>query len=368
MNTGPVGVAIIGAGVISKQYLDNLTQFPDIRVCAVTDLHPEVAKARAEEYGIATHGSPGLALEHPEAEIIVNLTIPTAHVDIDSAAVRAGKHVFSEKPIALDRDSARCLLREADEAGLRVGCAPDTFLGAGLQTARRIIMRGDIGEPLSALTLFQTAGPEAWHPNPTFLFKNGAGPLFDIGPYYFTALAQCLGGFRRVVGISSRARTTRVVQAGPRAGEVFDVEVPTQVNVLAELDGGLSSSSILSWDSPRSRTGVIEITGTEAVLSLPDPDFFDGTLRICRKGGDWEDIPTSGPTHGRGLGVLDMARSIRAGEPHRASGHLAYHVLDTMLSIEQAAEANSFVDIASCAPATSPLPQEWVATDATLSG
>ena len=367
MNTGPVGVAIVGAGVISKQYLDNLTEFPDIQVLVVADLHPEVAKARADEYGIATYGPPELALEDPEVEIIVNLTIPAAHVEIDKAAIRAGKHVFSEKPIALDRVSAQTLLREADEAGVRMGCAPDTFLGAGLQTARRVISRGDIGVPLTALSLFQTPGPEGWHPNPAFLFKHGAGPLFDIGPYYLTALAQCFGSFRRVAGLGSRSRATRVIGSGPKTGEVFDVEVPTHVSVLAQFDGGVSSTSIISFDSPRIRTGFVEITGTEAVLSVPDPDFFDGKLRICRTGDDdWMDIPTTGPTNGRGIGVLDLARSIRAGVPHRASGQLAYHVLDTMACIEESVESATYVDVASSAPESAPVPEEWAPNAATL--
>jgi predicted dehydrogenase len=369
LNTGPVGVAIIAAGVISKQYLDNLTQFPDIRVCMVADLHQDVAKARADEYGIAAYGTPELALEHEDVEIVVNLTIPTAHVEVDLAAIRAGKHVFSEKPIALDRDCARAVLNEADEAGLRVGCAPDTFLGAGLQSARRAIMRGDIGVPLTALSLFQSHGPEVWHPNPAFLFKHGAGPLFDIGPYYLTALAQCLGRFRRVAAVGSQSRATRVIRSGPRSGEVFDVDVPTHVSVLAEFDGGVSSTSIISFDSPRVRTGLVEITGTEAVLSVPDPDFFDGNLRICRTGdNDWIDIPTTGPTNGRGIGVLDMARSIRGGVPHRASGELAYHVLDTMASIEQAVDSGCHVDVASTAPVTLPIPEDWAPNSATLFG
>ena len=369
MNTAPVGVAIIGAGVISKQYLDNLTQFPDIQVCMVTDLHPEVAKARAHEYGIATYGPPELALKHPDVEIIVNLTIPTAHVEIDLAAIRAGKHVFSEKPIALDRVSAQTLLKQADEAGLRVGCAPDTFLGAGLQTARRAIMRGDIGVPLTALTLFQTHGPDLWHPNPAFLFRHGAGPLFDIGPYYLTALAQCLGSFRRVAGVGSQSRATRVIRSGPKAGEAFDVEVPTHVSVLAQFDSGVSSTSILSFDSPRVRTGFVEITGSEAVLSVPDPDYFDGKLRICRTDDDdWIEIPTTGATNGRGIGVLDMARSIRGGLPHRASGQLAYHVLDTMASIQEAVNTGCHVDVVSSAPETLPIPEDWAPNTATLVG
>lgn len=184
MSRGPVGVAVIGAGVICKQYLDNLTTFPDLKAHAIADLLPEAARARAEEYGIAEHGAPELAIDDPDVQIIVTLTVPAAHVEVATAAVRAGKRVWSEKPFAMDREGGLRLLEEADDAGLRLGCAPDTFLGAGLQTARRVIERGDIGVPLTAHTVFQSPGPESWHPNPAFLFQRGAGPLFDIGPYH----------------------------------------------------------------------------------------------------------------------------------------------------------------------------------------
>lgn len=369
MTDGPVGVAVVGAGVISKQYLDNLTTFPDVRVVAVTDLVPEAAAARAAEYGIERHGSPDLALDDPDVEIVLNLTIPSAHVAVDLAAIRAGKHVFSEKPIALDRASGQALLAEATERGLRVGCAPDTFLGAGLQTARRVIERGDIGVPLTALTLFQVPGPEGWHPNPAFLYQRGAGPLFDMGPYYITALTQIFGSFRRVAAIGSRSKATRVVGSGPRAGEEFDVEVPTHVSLLGQFDGGASSTSIFSFESPRLRMGFVEITGTEAVLSIPDPNFFDGRLEVHRPG-DEEGTPvaTSGPANGRGLGVLDMARAIRAGVPHRASGHLAYHVLDTMVSAAESIESGAFVELNSSAPVSAPVPEDWSPNEATLTG
>lgn len=367
--TGPVGVAVIGAGVISKQYLDNLTTFPDVEVHVIADLFPEAAKARAEEYGIAEHGTPELALNHPDVEIVVNLTIPAAHVEVATAAVRAGKHVWSEKPFSLDRESGLGLLREADDAGLRLGCAPDTFLGAGLQTARRAIERGDIGVPLTAQTVFQTPGPESWHPNPAFLFQPGAGPLFDMGPYYFTALVQTFGSVARVAAVGSKARATRVIGSGPKAGEEFTVEVPTHVSALAQFESGTSSHSIFSFESPRTRMGFVEITGTEATLSLPDPNYFDGELQICRIGEtDWTPIPTTGPANGRGMGVLDMARSIRAGQPHRATGQLAYHVLDTMVSVSESIDTGEFVPVASSAPSSAPLPEDWAPTEATLDG
>jgi predicted dehydrogenase len=188
--TGPVGIGIIGAGVISKQYLDSFSTFPDLNVHVVADVREEAAAARAAEYGIESSGGVEAALRDPDVEIIVNLTVPAAHVEVATAAIFAGKHVWSEKPFSLDLETGQGLLKFADGAGLRLGCAPDTFLGAGLQTALRIIARGDIGVPLTALTLMQSPGPESWHPNPAFLFQEGAGPLFDVGPYYLTALVQ----------------------------------------------------------------------------------------------------------------------------------------------------------------------------------
>ncbi|NUP73554.1 MAG: Gfo/Idh/MocA family oxidoreductase [Sinomonas sp.] len=369
MSRGPVGVAVIGAGVISKQYLENLTKFPDLQVHVIADLFPAAAEARAEEYGIAEHGAPELALNHPDVDIVVNLTIPAAHVEVATAAVRAGKHVWSEKPFSLDRESGLGLLKEADDAGLRLGCAPDTFLGAGLQTARRVIERGDIGTPLTAQTVFQTPGPESWHPNPAFLFQRGAGPLFDMGPYYLTALIQTFGSIRRVAALGNMAKATRVIGSGPKAGETFEVEVPTHVSALAEFESGASSHSIFSFESPRKRMGFIEITGSEATLSLPDPNYFDGDLEICKAGEhEWTKIPTTGPANGRGMGVLDMARSIRAGEPHRATGQLAYHVLDTMVSISESIDSGTFTDVASSAPSSAPLPEDWAPEQATLDG
>lgn len=365
--SGPVGVGIIGAGVISKEYLTNLTAFPDLHVHIVADLFPEAASARAEEFGIAASGSVEDALQHPDVEVIVNLTTPAAHVPVALDAVAAGKHVWSEKPFSLDRESGQSLLKAASDAGVRLGCAPDTFLGAGLQTGLRMIQRGDIGVPLTALTLMQSPGPEAWHPNPAFLFQEGAGPLFDMGPYYLTALIQAFGAAKTVAALGSRSRETRVIGSGPRAGEEFAVTVPTHVSALVQFENGASSTSNFSFDSPLPRHGFVEITGSEATIAFPDPNMFDGEIRLHRHGAeDWQTFSAAGSTFGRGVGVLDMARSLRAGIPHRAQGSSAFHVLDVMASISESVETHSFIEITSSATAAEPLPENWDPTARTI--
>jgi predicted dehydrogenase len=368
MKTGPVGVGIIGAGVISKEYLDNLTSFPDVKVVAIGDLFEDAAAARAAEYGVPVHGGVDAVLGNADVEIVINLTIPAAHVEVATRAVNAGKHVWSEKPFSLDRESGLGLLKTADAAGVRLGCAPDTFLGAGLQTARRMIERGDIGAPLTALTLMQSPGPEAWHPNPAFLFQDGAGPLFDIGPYYLTTLVQTFGSIRRVAAFGSKSKETRVIGSGPKAGEEFAVTVPTHVSSILEFEGGESAQSIFSFDSPFKRAGFVEITGTEATIAFPDPNRFDGEVRICATGSDdWTTVPSVGSTASRGAGVLELARAIRAGRPHRAQGELAFHVLDAMASIAESIDTRAFVDVESSAAPVPALPEDWDPTAATLS-
>jgi predicted dehydrogenase len=251
---------------------------------------------------------------------------------------------------------------------VRLGCAPDTFLGAGLQTARRMIERGDIGEPQSALTLMQSPGPESWHPNPAFLFQEGAGPLFDIGPYYLTALVQFFGQIERVGAFGSRSRVQRTIGSGPKAGEVFDVTVPTHVSAIAEFSSGQTSQSILSFDSFSGRPPLVEITGTEGVLSVPDPNGFDGPigLRTREKHDEWVEFPSVGSTYGRGSGVLDMARAIRAGVPHRAPGEQAFHVVDAMVSITESIDQKRFVDLTSTVDRIPALPEDWDPTASTL--
>jgi predicted dehydrogenase len=368
---GPVHVGVIGAGVISQQYLENLTQAADVRVVMVADLDVDRAAARAAEYGVPASGSVADLLARDDIEIVVNLTIPAAHVPVALDALAAGKHVWSEKPFALDLTSGQALLDEAHRAGLRVACAPDTVLGAGIQTGRRLIEAGVIGEPLTALTLFQVSGPETWHPSPEFLYARGGGPLFDMGPYYLSTLVQLLGPAARVVARGSQARASRVIGSGPRAGAVFPVEVPTHVAALIDFESGTIAQSTFSFQSSRPRVGIVEIAGTEGTLSLPDPNMFEGELRIWRDGmweeSDAEVVPATGSTFSRGAGVVELARAIRAGRPERASGEFAFHVLDLMVSIQGSAENDgAAVDIASTVTVPPALPEDWDPTASTL--
>jgi predicted dehydrogenase len=359
-DTVPFGVAIVGCGNISKQYLKNLTGFPDVRVLFCADIDAERAKAQAAAYGVPASGSVEQALEHPDVQLVVNLTIPAAHGEVASAAVAAGKHVWNEKPLTPDVAAGRALLEQARAAGVRVGCAPDTVLGAGIQSARRLIASGAIGTPLSALTLLQGPGPESWHPDPEFLFAKGAGPLFDLGPYYLSVLATLFGPTARVAAISRRARDTRVIGSGPRKGAEFNVEVPTFISAVAEYAGGQDASLLFSWDSPLHRMGFLEITGTEATLAVPDPNQFDGDLKVRRADDrEWTVIASRGAVAGRGSGVVDMVRGIRSGRPHRASGKVALHVLEMMTAIDRSGQTAAFEPVESVFELPEALAEDW---------
>ncbi|WP_309102369.1 Gfo/Idh/MocA family oxidoreductase [Microbacterium sp.] len=358
LGNGPVGVGIIGAGNISDQYLENLTAFPDVRVLAIADLVQERAKAQADRYGVPRAGTVEALLDDPEIDIVVNLTIPAVHVEVSLAIIAAGKHVWTEKPIGVNREESRRLLEAADAAGLRVGVAPDTVLGPGVQTVKRAIARGDIGRPLFAQTTFQWQGPEIFHPNPAFLYAKGAGPLLDMGPYYVATLVHIFGPVAAVAALGLRGTPTRRVQVGELAGHEFPVEIPSTVSVLLEFENGGQAQSLYSTDSPVVRQGIVEITGTDGTIVVPDPNTFGGAISITRPlrrafvppepvEQEIIDVTQEGVLSGRGVGLLDMARSIAAGRPHVATGEFGFHVLDTLLSIEEAAEARSFIEVES---------------------
>ena len=289
-------------------------------------------------------------------------------------AIAAGKHVWSEKPISIDRESGRALLEQADAAGLLIGVAPDTVLGQGVQTARRAIARGDIGVPLSAQTVMQYAGPDIFHPNPEFLFSKGAGPLFDMVPYYLTTLVHIFGPFDTVAAVGSKGHATRTVKVGDRMGTEFPVDVPTHISAIAKFASGRVSQSVFSFESPLARMGVVEITGTEGTLVVPDPNMFTGEVKITRapalvamgQGADWEIVPVTGALAGRGLGVLDLARCMRAGSHPLASGTLGYHVLDTLLAIDEAVTTGHTVEITSTVDPVPLVAEEWDPFAATL--
>lgn len=366
MSNGPVGVALVGAGVISGQYLRNLTSFPDVRVLAVADIDTGRAAEVAREHGVEVSGTLADALAIPEVEIVVNLTVPSAHAAVALESLRAGKHVYGEKPMAMSTDEAAKVMAEAADRGLRVGGAPDTFLGAGLQSALHAISSGLIGKPVAVTAATQSLGPESWHPSPEFFYQPGGGPLFDLGPYYLTALVSLLGPVVRVAAGTRRARDQREVGSGPKAGKLFPVDVPTHVNALLDFPGTATASATFSFDSAINRR-MIEVIGSEGALSLPDPNTFEGPLLVRGlRDADWRELPITGTTAGRGIGVLDMARSLRAGTPHRASGELTYHVLELMAAITESGERAEFRDIGSAPDAPEPLPDGWDPHAATL--
>ncbi|MGW4396338.1 Gfo/Idh/MocA family protein [Amycolatopsis nivea] len=351
-----VGVGVVGAGFISDTYLENLTAFPDLRVVGVADLDVSRARGQAVKYGVPWSGSVADLLALPDVEIVVNLTVPAVHVEVSLAAVEAGKHVWTEKPIGVDRQTVRKLLDRAREKGVRVAGAPDTLLGAGHQTALRAL--GRIGVPVAALALFQTPGPESWHPAPEFLFQAGGGPLLDIGPYYLTQLVQVFGAVRKVTGVGGKGRESRVIGAGPRVGVEFPVTVPTTVSVLVEFVRGGCAQVLLSFDSALRRTGVVEVTGSLGTAVLPDPNRFDGST-VVHVGGESEEAAAVGHSGSRGTGVLDLARSVRGGVGERASGEMAYHVLDVMVAVEESMEFGVGVEVSSRVEVSEPLPVGW---------
>jgi predicted dehydrogenase len=375
-SSGAVGVAVVGAGNISDEYLRNLTSFPDLDVRIVADVVPERARAQAEKYGVPAWGDLDAALADPDIEVIANVTIPTAHFPVSKAALEAGKSVWTEKPLALTREEGRELLELAAKNGVRLGSATDTFLGPGLQAAQRLIASGAIGTPISAITMMQDPGPEMWHPNPDFIYAQGAGPLWDRGPYYLAMLTQLFGPMRSVSGMASTAFAERTIGSGPRAGETFPVEVPTNVGVLTRFDGGRMAQSTYSYESPLLRQGFVEITGTEATIAVPDPNGFVGDIHryplkmwtldqlrevtvVSPPLADWERLPGDASDASRGVGLLDMMRSARAGVPHRASGELGFHVLDALVAITQSIDEGRVVDITSDPGAVPALPEGW---------
>jgi predicted dehydrogenase len=364
---GPVGIGVVGAGKISEQYLANMRSFPDLDVRFVADLLVERAEAAAEHFGVPASGTLEQVLARDDVEIIVNLTLPSSHAEVARAALSSGKHVWNEKPFALDLESGTGLVEKADAAGLIIGTAPDTFLGPGWQATRRMVDRGDIGRPLTASMVFQTPGPQTWHPNPDFLFQAGGGPLFDMGPYYLTALAQVFGSVTRVAALGASSGPTRTIGAGPRAGETFDVGVATYVTAIYDFELGGVAAATFSFDSPLARVGVVEIAGTEATLAAPDPNEFGGDIRLWKTGDQhWQPVTAKGVEGGRGIGVVDMARALRSGERHRATGQLGLHVLDAMLATARSVDDHTFEPVDSRVQAVAPLPPGWDPTQRTV--
>jgi predicted dehydrogenase len=347
----PLRIGVVGIGQISRAYLTTLDRVPQVRVTLLADLVPERAQAGLRHAPAARAVPAGELLASGDADLVLNLTIPAAHAQVALAALAAGKHVYSEKPLALDLARGREVLT-ARTGGLRVGCAPDTVLGTGTQTARRAIADGLIGTLVAANAAFTTAGHEFSHPDPEFYYQRGGGPLFDMGPYYLSALVHMLGPVQRVTGAASQARSERVIGSGPRAGTRFGVEVETHVTGVLEHSGGVLTTITTSFDVVASAQPRIEIHGTEGSLAAPDPNIFGGQVLVWPLGGnEWSPVRTSAGCEnaGRGTGVADLAVALLAGRQHRASAELALHVLDVMQTLlESARERQSLPVTTSC--------------------
>jgi predicted dehydrogenase len=342
-----VGIGFIGCGNISEAYLKAATKFPILDIRGVADLKPDAAQARASQFGLKAHSVDAL-LRDPAVEIIVNLTIPAAHVEVGLMAIAAGKHVHSEKPLGLTTAHARTLLEAADKRGLRVGCAPDTFLGGAHQTCRKLVDEGAIGRPVAGTATFMCPGHERWHPNPAFYYAEGGGPMLDMGPYYITALVNLIGPVARVSGSTSRVRGERLITSEPLKGTKIDVEVATHVAGTMEFASGAIVSIATSFDVPKHRHVPIELYGTEASMIVPDPNHFGGAIQLAQAGQEWADQPIGhayGDGNYRSIGVADMAHAIRAERPHRASGELALHVLEVMEAFETSSRLGRHVSI-----------------------
>jgi predicted dehydrogenase len=349
-------LGLIGAGNISASYLGRAPHFAGIRFVAVADMNHAAAEARAAEYGIEARSVEAL-LASPDVDLIVNLTIPAAHFDISKRALEAGKHVYSEKPYVLTLDEGRELARIAAERGLRVGSAPDTFLGTSHQLARHIVDSGAIGRVISGTCAVMSSGMESWHPNPDFFFLKGGGPVLDLGPYYISNLVQLLGPVARVAALASTPGLTRTIGSGARKGEQVPVETPTTIHALLEFGNGAVISFQSSWDVHQHDLQPMALYGTEGTLHVPDPNFFDGKLRVTKRAEPAElpawDHPLGPPNRKtndgrevadyRAAGLADMALAIAEGRPHRCNDELALHVVEVMTAILQSGEEGRFV-------------------------
>ena len=342
-----MGIGLIGAGNISSQYLKAAKFFPILDVRAIADMNPEAASARAAEFNVPAKSVAEL-LADPGIAIVVNLTVPKAHVAVSLQAVAAGKHVHSEKPFGVSVAEARTLVEAAKAKGVRVGGAPDTFLGGAHQTCRKLIDEGAIGRPVAGSAFFMCPGHERWHPNPGFYYLAGGGPILDMAPYYVTDLVALLGPVRRVAGVATRSRDRRVITSEPLKGTIMPVEVATHVAGTMEFVSGAVVTLAMSFDVPRHRHGPIELYGTDGAMIVPDPNFFDGKIELATAADDWREMPIQ---HGhaehnlRIMGVADMAHAIRSGRPHRCNGDLAFHVLEVMEAFQRSSDERRHIDI-----------------------
>ncbi len=350
-------VGVVGCGNISPIYFANGRVFETIDITCCADIDMDKARARAEEMGVTAMTVDALLAS--DVDIVLNITVPKAHAAVSLAALQAGKHVYAEKPFAVTRSDGEAVMTLAREKGLRVGCAPDTFLGAAIQTCRKLMDDGWIGEPVGATAYMLGHGPESWHPNAEFYYETGGGPMFDMGPYYLTALVNLLGPVRSVMGCNRMTFRTRTMTSQHKYGKVIPVEIPTHVNAMLEFVNGAIGNVTMSFDVWASSHPLIEIYGTEGSMSVPDPNGFGGQILVHRAGqSGWTQMPFSHiyAENGRGIGLADMAAGILKGRPHRANGDLAFHVLDIMQAVHESSDHGVAIPLTSTVERPEPLP------------
>jgi predicted dehydrogenase len=357
-----VGIGIIGCGNISGAYLNAMKSFPILDIRGVADLNRELAEAKAAEFGLKAVDVASLMAD-PSIEIIVNLTIPKAHVAVGLQALEAGKHTYSEKPLGINFAEGKRLADFAAGKGLRIGAAPDTFLGGGHQTARAVIDEGAIGIPVGGTATFMCPGHERWHPNPAFYYEVGGGPMLDMGPYYITDLVNLLGPVAKVAGFAVAPRKERIVTSEPRNGEHIPVHVATHVAGVMAFENGAVVQIGMSFDVAGHKHVPLEVYGTEGTLIVPDPNRFAGPVEFMKKGGQFEERAVTAPYadgNYRSLGVADLAHAIRSDRPHRANGSLALHVLEVMEAFQTASDTGSTVAITTKTERPAPLSDSLV--------
>jgi predicted dehydrogenase len=367
----PMTVGVIGCGTISDAYLRGAARSQLIQVKSCADLNPDAARAKATEYAIEAVSVDAL-LGDPAIDIVINLTVPLAHGPVSRHIITAGKHVYSEKPLAARFSEGQALMLAAAGRGVRVGCAPDTFLGAAHQACRRAIDAGRIGRPVGGAAAVLSHGMEHWHPNPEFFYKRGGGPIHDVGPYYVTQLVNLLGPVARVAAQASMASTARTVTSEPRRGQVIEVEVPTTVNGVLSFVSGANVALSASWDVWKHQRLPFEIYGSEGSLLVPDPNFFGGEPRITERDAEWQVLDIAGHPFGianrtlrsgarvadyRVIGLLDMAAALHQGRPHRANGDLALHVLEVLDAFERSSVEGHHIMIETPCERPEPLPR-----------
>jgi predicted dehydrogenase len=354
----PLGIGIIGCGTISGAYLTALRGFPELATRAVADLDEARAETRAAEFGTRAVSVAAL-LADPSIDLVINLTVPKAHAAVGMQVLDAGKHLYAEKPLALTFEEGRRLVAVAEEHGLRIGSAPDTFLGGAHQTCRALIDDGRIGRPVGGTAYFMCPGHERWHPNPAFYYDEGGGPMLDMGPYYITQLVNLLGPVAEVAGFASRLRATRPILSDPLRRTSMPVAVDTHVMGLLAFESGAIVQIGMSFDVEDHRHAPLEVYGTDGVLLNPDPNLFGGRVELRTAGGDWTDVSVTRPWadgNFRSLGAADLARAIAVGEPHRAGGALALHVLEVMLAIHRASDERRVLRLSTSTERPAPLP------------